>query len=173
MHHCTAWPEHSPFWACLSANLAGCASRPALSGAEGTLPPYLHSSLSIATCSAGSPRWLAVYRLSFPLLTRAYRTHARGRCFHSATWRVRVSLVSTSSTQVHEHSVVKACTEFVEVYDDLAAQPLYLAIQFRANGSHTMHARGPRQPPYGGRRAPGLPLQGATRSPTGTMSLTG
>jgi hypothetical protein len=57
-----------------------------------TLQPHLHSSLSIAICSTGSPRWLAVYRLSFPLLTRVYQTHARGRCFHSTTWRVGLSL---------------------------------------------------------------------------------
>ena len=50
-----------------------------------TLHPCLHSSLSVATCSTGSPHRLAVYRLSFPLLTRIYQTHARGRCFHFTT----------------------------------------------------------------------------------------
>ena len=50
-----------------------------------TLQPCLHSSLSIATCSTGSPHRLAVYRLSFPLLTRIYQMHARGRCFHFTT----------------------------------------------------------------------------------------
>jgi len=50
-----------------------------------TLQPCLHSSLSIATCSTGSPHRLTVYRLSCPLLTRVYQAHARGRCFHFTT----------------------------------------------------------------------------------------
>ena len=64
-----------------------------------TLQPHLHSSLSIATCSTESPRWLAVYRLPFPLLTCAYQAHARGRCCHSTTWRAGVSPAWTLSCQ--------------------------------------------------------------------------
>lgn len=76
---CAAWharPGTFPFWACLC--LLGHSQR------RQDVPDdaYTPSSniLSIATCSAGSPRLARAYRLSLPLLTIDDRSHARGRC---------------------------------------------------------------------------------------------
>src|SRR3990170_326194 len=87
--YCTAWTQ----------SLLGLACQPFGKFCMTTLQPHLHSPLSIVTYLAGSPRWLVVYRLSFPLLTRVYQTHARGRRCHSTTWRVGVSPTWTLSCQ--------------------------------------------------------------------------
>ena len=47
--------------------------------------PYLHSSLPIVTCSTGRIVRLDAYRLSFPLSSWVYQTHAEGRCCLSFT----------------------------------------------------------------------------------------
>jgi hypothetical protein len=98
MFQCTTWPEHSPFWACLSTALASCA----------------HSTCGLCRCDDASitPSFVihshpldgiaasvAAYRLSFPLLTHVRQAHAWGWCFYSTTWRVRLSLTGTLSCQ--------------------------------------------------------------------------
>ena len=130
MRQCTAWPEHLPFWACLSTGLASCAhlhracaQRKCRCDDASTTPSLIviHSHLldgiAASLCSLPPSLPASDPRLPNARLGRVLSLHhLEGKTF---TYR---------DTQLSR-------------YNDLAAHPLYLAIQFRANGSHTKHAQ--------------------------------
>ncbi len=117
MHQCTAWPGYSPFWV-LPVSQFGKFSMT-------TLHPCLHSSLSIATCLG---RWrLLASRLSpfLPASDPRLPDARQGKVL--SLHHLEGKVFTYMNTQLSR-------------YNDLAAHPLYLAIQFRANGSHTKRA---------------------------------
>ena len=90
-----------------------------------SLQPHLHSSLSIVTCLG---RWrLMAGRLSpfLPASDPRLPDARQGRVL--SLHHLEGKFFTYMNTQLSR-------------YNDLAAHPLYLAIQFRANGSHTKRA---------------------------------
>jgi len=119
-----------PFGSCLSAKFGKFCMT--------TLQPHLHSSLSIATCLG---RWrLMASRLS-PFLP-------------ASDPRLPVARQGKVLSLHHlEGKVFTYMNTQLSRYNDLAAHPLYLAIQFRANGSHTMDYSRPMDNSGGARAA--------------------
>ena len=123
--YCTAWTQ----------SLLGLACQPFGKFCMTTLQPHLHSPLSIVTYLAGSPRWLAVYRLSFPLLTRVYQTHARGRRCLPFTRKAGVVVIPFYGIiSLHGYAVTKIKTTF-------AAQPPPLPVVSSEQVAHTACTR--------------------------------
>jgi hypothetical protein len=107
-----------PFGSCLSAKFGKLRIT--------TLQPHLHSSLSIATCLG---RWrLLASRLSpFPPASDPRLPVAR-----------QGKVLSLHHLEGKDFTYMNTQ---LSRFSDLAAHPLYLAIQFRANGSHTQHSQ--------------------------------
>ena len=122
-------PAYQPFRRfSLTTLQPGLHSQRALWVSLSTLAPHcVWCSAGVATCSTGSPHRLAVYRLSFPLLTRIY------------IMPFRVPNARQGKVLSLHHLKDKSFTYMntqLSKYNDLAAHPRYRMTPFRANGSH-------------------------------------
>jgi|GEM_PF-6788952 len=146
MFQCTTWPEHSPCFDKLNTSLGlpvnrfgklcmtACPER-----SEGTLQSHLHS-LSIVTCSTGL--LLRLRLTAFPSRFKPTGCRACRDVCQTHAW-LALSLSKWMVLLLHHlesKSFTYRDTQLLR-FSDLAAHPSYLAVQFRANGSHTLLAR--------------------------------